>query len=104
VADPFDATGGGGAMVSRDPRAGVTATRNGSTVAELDTYFSDSDAGDRLTADSARTSTFTNGSALIANGGQAIYSGTGGEPMGCTWPTVNTTTVPGVVFFAEIGC
>ncbi len=90
--------------VGATPRAGVTVTLNGSSVASKDYYFSDTAPAERVHVDAALTATGVNGAALIANGGLVNYSGTGGEPMGCTWPSVLAASIPGVLVFVEIGC
>ena len=85
------------------PRSGVTVTANGNVVSGKDFYFSDAPP-ERVFIDPAQLSTGANGAALLADNGQATYSGNGGEPMGCTWPSVSATTVPGVVLFVPIDC
>lgn len=86
------------------PRAGVTVVQNGSAVPANDYYFSDASPLLRLNIDSAQSSTGPDGSALFVNGMFTNYSGTGAEPVGCTWPSTPAVTIPGVVVFVEIGC
>jgi hypothetical protein len=85
-------------------QAGVTVLQNGSIVPANDYYFSDASPLERLNVDSAQSSTGLNGSALFVNGPITIYSGTGAEPMGCTWPSKFATAIPGVVLFVEFDC
>jgi hypothetical protein len=85
------------------PRAGVTVTLNGSTASSKDYYFSDA-APERIHVDGALAATGANGAALVVNNGFASYSGTGAEPMGCTWPQLLATSIIGVLLFVEIGC
>jgi hypothetical protein len=86
------------------PRSGVVVTMSGSVFAANDYYFSDAQPLERYTVDGSLTQTGVDGAALFVNGGLTTYSGTGGEPMGCTWPSVLATTVAGAVVFVEIGC
>ena len=86
------------------PRAGVTVVQNGSTVPANDYYFSDASPLLRLNIDSAQSSTGPDGSALFVNGALTNYSGTGAEPLGCTWPSAPAVSIPGVVVYVEIGC
>ena len=77
-------------------RAGVTITRNGTTVPADDYYFVD--AGQTLsTADSAGP-TGASGAVLLLNSGLVQHSGTGGEPTSCQWPSRPAASIPGVVF------
>jgi hypothetical protein len=85
-------------------QGGVTVLRNGNTALANDYYFSDVSLLDRLNVDSAQLSTGLNGSALFVNGPLVSYSGTGAEPLGCTWPSKLAASVAGVVLFVEIGC
>ena len=86
------------------PRAGVTATANGSAVVGKDYYFADTITTDRLFIDSLLASTGANGAALFAEGQSVQYSGTGAEPMGCTWPAQLGFSIPGVVLYLQFEC
>lgn len=86
------------------PQAGVTVLQNGSTVPGNDYYFSDASLLQRLSVDSAQVNTGVNGSALFVNGPLVSYSGIGGEPLGCTWPSRAAASIAGVVLFIEIAC
>lgn len=91
-----------GFEVNAVPRAGVTVTRNGSAAASSDFYFSDASSLQRLQVDAALTATGINGAALFAGAaGFSSYSGTGAEPVGCTWPSVMATSIAGAVLFIE---
>ncbi len=90
--------------VGATPRAGVTVTLNGSSAPSKDYYFSDAAPAERVHVDVSLMATGTNGAALVANGGLVNYSGAGGEPSGCTWPSVLASSIPGVLVFVEIGC
>ncbi|HVF35959.1 MAG TPA: hypothetical protein VND91_11610 [Candidatus Saccharimonadia bacterium] len=87
------------------PAAGATVLRNGSTIAGDDYYFSDSNPAERLRVDAVLTSTGVNGAALVAPAGSPTsYSGFGGEPAGCTWPSVVAASPAGVVTLVRITC
>ena len=86
-------------------RPGVTVLQNGNGVPANDYYFSDASPLQRISVDSTQTSTGVNGSALFVNAGSvANYSGTGAEPLGCTWPSKPGASITGVVLFIEIDC
>jgi hypothetical protein len=86
------------------PRSGVTVVENGSPFPTRDYYFSDTSLLERLQVDSLLSSTGANGSALYVNGTLTNYSGAGGEPLGCSWPSVIATTIAGTIVFVEINC
>ena len=86
------------------PQDGVKVTQSGSSTPGQDYYFSDASLLERLHVDSMQDSTGINGSALFVNGAFTSYSGTGGEPMGCIWPSELAATIEGVVVFLDIGC
>ena len=90
--------------VGATPRTGVTVTLNASVAASKDYYFSDTAPTGRVHIDAALTATGADGAALLADGGLLSYSGTGGEPLGCTWPLVTAASIPGVLVFVPIGC
>ena len=86
------------------PRAGVAVTLNGNPAANKDYYFSDAVPTERTTVDAALTATGPNGSALVVDSGLVSFSGFGGEPPACTWPSANAATVPGVLYYIRIDC
>lgn len=85
--------------------AGTTVLRNGNTIATDDFYFSDPDPAQRLQVATQLVGTGVNGSALVAPAGSPTsYSGFGGEPGGCTWPSVIAASPAGVVTLVRIEC
>jgi hypothetical protein len=86
------------------PAPGVTVQRDGSTQAALDWYFTDAGTSARSQVSGVAMATGPNGSALITGGSLSTYSGTGGEPGGCTWPSVNAAAIPGYVVFVPFEC
>jgi len=87
------------------PRAGVTLKRSGNPAPASDYYFADPSPLQRLEVDATLTSTGIDGAALFAAGSfdLAGYSGAGGEPTGCSWPSVTASGAPGAVVFIQIG-
>lgn len=83
------------------PVAGVQITQGGSPDAMKDYYFSDADPLTRGTIDPLQAVTGTSGAGLWINGTLIQFSGTGGEPAGCTWPSTLAATAPGTVFVQE---
>jgi hypothetical protein len=86
------------------PRPGVTVIANGNTVAGKDYYFADTIPTDRLFVDSLLAATGAHGAALFVEGTSAQYGGLGGEPMGCTWPVKQGSSIPGVVLYLQFDC
>lgn len=86
------------------PVAGVTVVRDGSASPAQDYYFGDTVPSQRQVVDSLLAQTGPNGSALFVNGPLANYSGSGGAPVGCMWPAVLSTSIPGHVVFVAIDC
>ena len=86
------------------PAPGVTLLRNGSTQPALDWYFTDASIFARTEVSGAATATGTNGSALITGGGLSTYTGAGGEPAGCAWPSANAAAIPGYMVFVPFEC
>jgi hypothetical protein len=86
------------------PAPGVTVQRDGSTQAALDWYFTDAGTSARSQVSGVAMATGPNGSALITGGSLTTYSGTGGEPGGCTWPSANAAAIPGYVVFVPFEC
>lgn len=87
------------------PQSGVSVTRTGNTSPADDYYFSDTVPTQRLQIDNERTNTGINGAALfVGSNSAAPYSGVGGEPAGCVWPTRLAASIPSVVLFIEIDC
>lgn len=84
-----------------EPVAGVTIQQNGNPVPATDYYFSDAGRA-RTTLDLARTTTGPNGTGLFLDAPAPVpFTGTGGEPAGCRWPTALAATIPGVVFVQD---
>ncbi len=88
------------APLAGTPVMGVTVTAGGAADPTRDFYFSDMDPLTRTTVGTA-DSTGLNGSALFINGTLMMYSGMGGEPGGCVWPSTLAATPAGVVFVSE---
>ena len=82
------------------PVGGAKLTISGSTDATDDYYFGDASAASRTTIDPAVIATGVDGTSLMIGHAQnlAQYSGSGGEPSGCVWPTVLGDQIPGVAF------
>jgi hypothetical protein len=77
------------------PVSGVTATRDGSTAAADDYYFTDVTHLERATI--AGDATGADGTGLLLNGaGFQQYGGTGSEPANCQWQTTLDVPVIGV--------
>jgi hypothetical protein len=70
------------------PVAGVTITAAGATDATNDYYFNDATPGARTMPSSVLDRTGADGTAFLLGhyGDLTAYSGTGGEPAGCSWP------------------
>lgn len=80
------------------PVPGVTIQRAGNTVPANDFYFTDTGLT-RSMLDRTPTSTGPNGTGLFIRGDAPVnFTGVGGEPAGCRWPTALAATIPGVVF------
>ncbi len=80
------------------PAPNVVVTLNNNPIPADDFYFSDPGVS-RSTLDLTRTKTGPNGAALLINGASpSPYSGTGGEPAGCRWPSALSATIQNVVF------
>jgi len=80
------------------PAPNVVVTLNNNPIPADDYYFSDPGVS-RSTLDLTRTKTGPNGAALLINGASpSPYSGTGGEPAGCRWPSALSATIQNVVF------
>jgi hypothetical protein len=85
------------------PVGGVKILENGMVKAANDYYFTDTNPVNRLLAAPSGGGDVTtiNGSGLYTGGTLTMYSGTGGEPAGCTWPSTLAATIPNVVFVQE---
>jgi hypothetical protein len=85
---------------NRTPTAGISVAHGG--VGTVD-YFTDPDA-QRILVSSAAASTGANGSALIWAAPVQAFSGYDAGTNACTWQTIMTASLPGVLVYAEIGC
>jgi hypothetical protein len=85
---------------SSKPVAGVTITAGGTTAPADDYYFSDATAGSLTTVAPAQSATGTNGAGLMIGDPAHLtqYSGMGGEPVGCKWPSDPGAQPPGMAF------
>lgn len=84
-------------------QAGVTITKNGSTVPNNDYYFTASETG-RTTIDMAATATGMNGTGLLTGASvndSIIYAGTGGitDTTNCKWEPHAAASLANIVFF-----
>jgi hypothetical protein len=75
---------------------GVQALVNGSPGTSF--YFADAEASTVLEVDPALTATGLNGTALTVSSDLVPYSGQGGEPAGCEWPSKTADAVPGLIW------
>jgi hypothetical protein len=86
----------------RATQAGVTVTRNGSTIAANDHYFAANDAPGHTMIDTAATATGANGTALITGasvGEGLVYSAQQGPlPAECRWETHGAVSLPFILF------
>lgn len=80
------------------PQAGVKIQQNGNVVPANDFYFTDTTKA-RTMLDRTRDLTGANGTGLFIHGDAPVpFTGTGGEPTGCHWPTALAATIPNVYF------
>jgi hypothetical protein len=82
------------------PVAGVKITISGGTDPTNDYYFSDTAPASRMTVDPAAAMTGANGAGLMIghNGNLTTYSGMGGEPTNCKWPSDLGDQITNVAF------
>jgi hypothetical protein len=82
------------------PTSGVKITISSGTDSANDYYFSDASPATRATIDTSLTSTGVNGAGLLLGHPKALvpYSGTGGEPTNCKWPSDLGDQIPDVAF------
>ncbi|HEU0032744.1 MAG TPA: hypothetical protein VFQ53_19065 [Kofleriaceae bacterium] len=80
-------------------QAGVTVTRNGSTIPADDYYFQATQAT-RTTVDAAANATGANGTAIVTNAklGELYGAQQGPLPAECRWSTAQGASLPFIVF------
>lgn len=97
----FRAHKAGNPGMATDAQAGVTITRNGNTIPNNDTYFSDTDPLSRAMISTGATATGANGTALVTGAVAAdglVFNGQGGLGAGCRWDPHAGASLPGIVF------
>ncbi len=87
---------------TQDRVAGVTITVNGATDAEHDWYFADAGAT-LVSLQPSLAATGADGAGILTGSSLGPHSGTGGEPAGCTWPSVVAASLAGAYVVLEIG-
>jgi hypothetical protein len=81
------------------PVSGVKITISGGTSPANSFYFKDTTPASRMTIDPAQLATGVDGAGLmIGNNNLLMYSGMGGEPNSCKWPSDLGDQIPGVAF------
>jgi hypothetical protein len=86
---------------TQDRVAGVTITVNGAADPAHDWYFAD--AGATLGAlQPSLAVTGADGAGILTGSPLGPHSGTGGEPVQCTWPSVVAGSIPGAYLVQEL--